>query len=533
MSTPFSRVDYITAQLRAAAPDAEWNMAGHDRAQELARILDRNGILNLGLLFLVPVRVTQQWHAFEPPYIFEGFALQYNGRNYGFLGTPDRADSAPILENDLGLGYKIAWSAVGHGNVSYIVKRSPVAGLQIVPVWASSSDLDDIREFVLTSASLALSIVMPAAGINIGAALGGQIVGATFAAAYPGVTAALGNIAIATAMNGGNVGAAVAGAALAYGSGIVGNSARAYTGSVLAGRVAASATNALVSGRDVESAISQTVLTYGIQGGAMSLFDWIGNWGDQPAGDGSGFTFNPDGSYTPPIGYIDPISGQPLLPSIFDNPDWGNWWENPNFGWNFGFNFDPSVVFNPGTLAPSLPPAWTPTGASPPASPALPAPSPGAAPAPSQTPAPGVPSNAFNPTAVINTVTQAAMAALSLVRAYRDVMNPRPVTQARSVAANGAVTATTSNGMIQTRNPAGFVTSQLPPVGVPHSTVDGNLIVNNGDGTYTVIYPDGRTEVKRYPPGAGGESLGGFGGDLPAIGLIAAGAALLFIARKR
>lgn len=533
MPAPFTRVDYIAQQLRAAAPDAEWIMAGHDRAQELARILDRNGILNLGLLFLVSVRVSQQWHAFEAPYVFEGFALQYQGRNYGFLGTPDRADSTPILENDLQLGYKIAWSAVGHGNVSYIVKRSPIAGLQIVPVWASSSDLDDIRQFALTAASLALSVVMPAAGINIGVSLGASIVGPTFAAAYPGVTAALGNIAISTAMNGGDVGAAVAGAALAYGSGLVGNTARAYTGSVLAGRVAATATSALVSGRDVEGAIAQTVITYGIQGGAMSLFDWIGNWGDAPASGGGDFTFNPDGSYTPPIGYIDPITGNPLNPSIFDNPDWGDWWENPNFGWDFGFNFDPLVTYQPGTLQPSLPPAWTPTGANPPPSPALPAPSPASAPSPVA--APSAPPGTFNPVALVQTVTQTAMAALALVRAYRDAMNPRPVTQARTVSANGSVTATTSNGMIQTRGPSGGVTTQLPPPGVPHATVDGNLIVNNGDGTYTVIYPDGRTEIRRYPPGAGGESLGiEFNtANLPAVGLIAAGAALIFIARRR
>jgi hypothetical protein len=125
------------------------------------------------------------------------------------------------------------------------------------------------------------------------------------------------------------------------------------------------------------------------------------------------------------------------------------------------------------------------------------------------------------------------MAALSLVRAYRDVMNPRPVLQARTVGTNGAVTATTSNGMIQTRGPNGGVTTQLPPVGAPHSTVDGNLIVNNGDGTYTVIFPDGRTENRRYPPGAGGESLGGFGGNLQTVGLIAAGVAVLFLARRR
>lgn len=529
MSAPFTRTDYIAQQLKAVAPDAEWDMAGHDRARELALILERNGIYNLGLLYLVTATVTQIWNAFEPPYVFQGFALQYGNRKFGFLGTPDRADTTPILENDLQLGYKIAWSAVGHGNVSYVVKRSPIAGLQIVPVWASSSDLDDIRQFALTAASLALSVVLPAAGIQAGLALGSAVVGPAFAAAYPGVTAALGNIAISTAMNGGDIGAAVAGAALSYGSGIVGNTARNAANSVIVGRVAASATTALVRGTDVEDAVISTLAVYGIQGGAMTLFNF--DFSSPTAGDG--FTFNPDGSYTPPdggINYLDPSFAPP--PSVFDNPDWGNWWENPDFGGYYGFDFSPGTIYQPGGFDGGWPvvqqPAYTPTGANPPPSPALPAAPAAPAPAPATPPA-----STFNPAQLIQQISGAAMAALSLVRAYRDALNPRPVTTARMVGANGAVTAATSNGTIQTRNPNGTISTTLPPVGVPQATVDGNLIVNNGNGTYTVIFPDGRTEVRRYAPGAGDDPFASIPGGLPVVGIIAAGAAFFLLSRKR
>ena len=531
MSAPLTRTDYIAQQLRAVAPDAEWNMTGHDRAMDLARILERNGIYNLGLLQLVQVTIRQTVSPWEPDYVTTGLALRYQGRNFGFLGTPDRVETLPILENDLGMGYKIAWSAVGHGNCSYIVRRSPVAGLQIVPYWASSSDAADIREFVLTTASIALSVVMPATGIQAGAALGRTIVTASFAAAYPGVTAAIGNIAIATAMNGGNVGAAVAGAVIGYGSGVVGQTVGLAADSVVAGRVAASATSALLRGGDVQNAVGATLLQYGMTEGAMSLFDWVGNWGDSGSQGGGDFTFGPGGSYTPPIDYIDPISGQPLLPSIFDNPDWGNWWENPDFGWQFGFNFDPSVVYSPGTLLPSYQaPGWTPTGANPPPSPALPAPTPAPSPAPV---APVPPASTFNPAQLIQQISGAAMAALSLVRAYRDALNPRPVTTARTVGANGAVTAASSNGMIQTRNPNGTISSTLPAVGVPQATVDGNLIVNNGDGTYTLIYADGRTEVRRYAAGAGSDPFASIPGGLPVVGIAAAGVLFLVLSRKR
>ena len=68
-------------------------------------------------------------------------------------------------------------------------------------------------------------------------------------------------------------------------------------------------------------------------------------------------------------------------------------------------------------------------------------------------------------------------------------------------------------------------------VGIPQATLDGNYIVNNGDGTYTVVSPDGRTAHYSYSSEMTTRFLGLTDNQL----MLGAGAlfAVALLARKR
>ena len=132
------------------------------------------------------------------------------------------------------------------------------------------------------------------------------------------------------------------------------------------------------------------------------------------------------------------------------------------------------------------------------------------------------PSTAFDLKSVTNSITYAATAALQLYATYRKVTLPIVNPGARTVLGNGSVIAATSDGLIQTRNSSGQIVKQKPAVGQPQSTIDGQIVINNGDGTYTLIAPDGSQRVIKYPGGIstiGGFSLSDIGPTQIAIGI--------------
>lgn len=111
---------------------------------------------------------------------------------------------------------------------------------------------------------------------------------------------------------------------------------------------------------------------------------------------------------------------------------------------------------------------------------------------------------------IIKTVSGAAMSAISLVRAWETrKLPPNPVAQARRP--DGATVTARSDGTVITRTTDGRTTVTRPEVGLPQSTVDGFVVVNNGDGTYTRIDPNGNAQTLRYaaPSTGGGTGAGG------------------------
>lgn len=538
------RVQFVAEQLRNTSPQAEWNAAGVDRAQELARILVRNNVTDLWALRLIPVTLTidhptryietEGGMVIEPGRreVINTYAFDYYGRRIGFLGTPDRAENRESFE--LGdHGYALAWSAEGHGNITYLVQPDKAAGvLRIVPKWGSSSDAGEIRGALITAISFFAMTVLPMAGVSLGATIGNAVLPASFAAAYPGVATAIGNVALSAALNGGDIEQAVKGVALSSVAGMggaqVGGFVESASNSALFGSVANVATRVAIAGGDVKSAVAAELLSQGVT--RMSADD--------------NFIFNAFAS--DPEFTFDPQFGNGFDPVNFTGGDWGN--IDPNiFGNGGGFDFSgvfgndvlPPVLFDdiPQTMDLQLPPApndfdsisWNPF--------ATPTAGNGTTPTTPVTPPPGVqqPANpnsgSYSPTQIVQGITAAAMSALQLVRAYRQLDTTAVQTTARTVRANGAVSVIGNNGLIQTRNPDGSISSSVPPVGVPQATTTGNYVVNNGDGTYTVVSPTGQTQTLRYSSAANTAAGSATGSLIPGVPnvLLLLGAGLLLM----
>lgn len=469
----FGPADYIALQLREIAPDGEWNAAGVDRAAELAAMFVRAGVKDLTDLQLLRVKVTSTpAETWLPPETSDAFALSINGRTFGFLGTPDRKDNNAILD---GLG--VAWSAAGHGNVSYqIVPGSD--GFAIVPRWQSSSDWHLLHESVKFYLPVILSIVLPIAGFSIATSIGSMVLGDSLSATYPLLAKAVGQVALSTAMNNGNVESAVRGAALSFVGGqagsVVGGAVLDATDVSAIAKASSAATAALVQGGDIKSAIGVSLLQ---SGATMKL----GQFEDFTAIDAVALA---DSSAT------DFFSTDFSMPASYHDP-----------------------VYD-------APPDYSPSQVSTPADQLFPA-------TPIQSPIPSadqIGSSTFDPIAIVQGASKAAIAALQLVSVWKAVNQPGVNTQARQVLPNGSVVAASDNGLIQTQTTDGRIVSTLPPKGSPQTTISGNIVVNNGDGTYTLIDAMGGRTVHAYASGiasSGGFSLGSL--DMQTIALGAAG----------
>lgn len=510
-----TRVDFIADQLRGMSKGVQWVVQGVDRAVELARMLDRVGVLNLWELRLVPVRYVVHHEGYLEPHdagdvyipakdeTIDSYAFDYHGSIVGYLGTP----TEPTNEQSFRLldrGFQLAWSAEGHGQVYYMVRPNAAkTAIEIAPIWASSSDAAEARQIIIMFASFFVFTALPLAGVSVGSAIGNAVLPASLSAAYPALATAVGNVALSAALSGGNVKQAVKNAvvgSIAGGIGAqVGGLAQGLTNSDVIATLAESASRAAISGRDIKTAVGLDLLKLG----ANMNFDDAGTFDFYTGSTGNVFdtSFNTLPVDVPMNWFNDGGDAG----GAFDWTTDSHLFDQPNF--------DVSL-FNPFLPESSTLPVTNPAPAAPPATAKPPANSP-----------------AFNPTNLVNQISQAALAALSIVKAYRSLDQPAINSTARIVRPDGTVSVITSNGMVQSRSPAGAVTSAKPPVGVPQSTADGNVIVNNGDGTYTVISPAGQTATYNYASGSA--SSGGILSGISTPMLIAGGAAVLLLLKRR
>lgn len=515
------RVDFVAEQLRAISPGVDWNVSGIDRSRELAEILVRDNITDLWALRLIPVEwvehIPARWVETESSGGWEnpqdvkakGYAFDYYGRQVGFLGTPTRRDNEPVLQ-ERERGFMIAWSAEGHGNVAYVVEpNKQTKQLSFVPRWGSSSDAADIRMAVVAIVSFFAFTALPLAGVSVGNAIGTAVLPASLAASYPALATAVGNVALSAALSGGDVKSAVQNAVIGAVSGGVGTAAQIASESALIGTVAAAAANAAIKGGSIAEAVGFAALSHGAKN-VGDLFELSSDPAfafDFSEVDG-GFVYTPEfafdfGGQIIDVGSVPLVADVPAfdpLPLATQPPP-----DRP-------LPFDP-VTFDFSSV----------TGAA--AIDSLPVDNRGVPVVPAVTPPPQSPN--WNPVNLVQGISSAALAAISLIKAYRSLDTPQIQTSARVVRPNGSISVVGANGLIQTRDAAGNVTAGKPPVGVPQASVNGNYIVNNGDGTYTTIAPDGSRQVLSYGGAAsGGDGLFGLSPSMT-IGLIGIGVALL------
>lgn len=82
---------------------------------------------------------------------------------------------------------------------------------------------------------------------------------------------------------------------------------------------------------------------------------------------------------------------------------------------------------------------------------------------------------------------------LSTVAAVKRIGNPAPLRGDTTAMAGGAYRTVNRNGTVTTRTANGQTTTTALPPGQPYVFSNGDAIVSNGDGTYTMVYADGTT----------------------------------------
>jgi len=390
-------------------------------------------------------------------------------------------------------GSKLFASTVGGGGtISYYTQYSQSG----VPIFAVIKGDSGFWEDVKKSAGI-IGLILAFTGV--GAIIGAAVMGTAAAAAYPLVAAAIGNISISTVLSGGDIEGAVKNGLLSMaGSGFGGYIGDA-TGSAIIGQAAQAATNAALKGQDLVTAVAMSAATNLGSQGIKMLGDAIDNSVDPDLSDFSDpgfFDFNFDTSFLDVLDQFD-LTTTSIIPDTFGNvfnvsgdflqlapvtaaqwlypDDYGNIRDASNnivmtaneaqnaIDQNSGMAADMAVknalwekmISDSDTQQTSLPPNSS---------------TPKDAPAPAgqvKTPAAGgmswaeFASNAFKATMSYET------ARLQLLR-------------------TGRITPTYATG-------AGTPYSQI--TGLPVVRADGSIVTRNANGTQTIQYPDGSTQV--------------------------------------
>lgn len=352
----------------------------------------------------------------------------------------------------------------------------------------TGSDWVDIRGGLIFVAGIVVSFAFPALGAYIGTA----VMGASAAAAYPLVAAAIGNACVAAVLNGGDIEAAAISAVAGSAGQGVGQFAKAATDSAMIGAAAAAATRALVVGGDIEKAVAGSLVSYGLQN-AGSLVSSLQQGVDSMDLFASDNSFTADGGFN-----LDPLAAGPAVSYDYTFDPAG---APMAAGYDFGVTG--STMFDPLYQAPSnllVESGWD-----------YQAPD-------FSTPAMNVPNSpSFGLTnqpsvggddgdSFFSGLTSAALAALKIYTAVKNTQNPtvvRGITQN----ANGSTVQANSNGTVTTRSVTGQASVTRPAVGQAFILSNGNTMVNNGDGTYSTVTPGGVVTRTAYPTnGAAGAS---------------------------
>jgi hypothetical protein len=364
--------------------------------------------------------------------------------------------------------------------------------------WNISEDTGSTWADVRTGLIFVGSIVLSVVGVPIASQLGGAVLGTEMAATYPALAQGIGQAAMSTLMNGGDIEKGVTSAVASYVGAGVGGQVASTTGSDIIGQATAAATRAYINDGDIQSAVLQSLVQNGVSNvqtlflsaAPSPTFDVTFDQGSQDLTalgdlkmgdyytDENGITYGLDaqGDLTvvdfvddQGIGYYTDAQGDTMVADTTSYSDLNQ-------------TYDASM--------PTTDVAQTaPIGGS---------------------------GSTFNS----SMLTSLATTALSLVGAYVKAGAPA----IRTGTANSTVNA---NGTVTTRNANGTTTVTKPAVGTPYVTSGGSVITNNGDGTYSVVNANGQITTKSYTT----SNSSGLGGIDPKM--LFAGVAVLAILTMR
>jgi len=379
---------------------------------------------------------------------------------------------------------------------------------------------------------------------GVGQAIGATAFSAVGVTVSPAIAAAVGNVAVSTALNGGDIERAVT-SALAGGLGAVaGGFVGSAVDSAFVGRVVASATRAAATGGDMKTAVLSTLADTGVK--AMQdfdfasfdflatgpqeeqSFDWLAPASGSVKYDTEVFSeyglVQPDGwsistqqaidNYMMGLGTVDTSS---LITGyhdpVYTENDVIDQWDT-NYGVPSGYGNSDFPTYEaplPPFVEPGAP--WINT--------------------------PSIQIGQQQQTqetdwvgSIVTGVTALAAAAMKLIPTIQALRNG-DVIKSGSMNAGGETVTANANGTITTRNTTtGATNTTIPQVGKAYQTPDGSIITNNGNGTYTVIRPDGSRYTGNYNTNSAGTLVGGATGgggffDDPKNVMLAGGAALL------
>lgn len=332
--------------------------------------------------------------------------------------------------------------------------------------------------FHVIAGLVAIGVTAGFAGLAV--EIGSAVLGPEMAASYPALAQGIGNAAIGTALNGGDVQSAVVGAVSGGLGGAAGGFVASATDSAIIGAAAGAATKAAITGGDIESAALQSLAYSGVNAAGGFVSSQLSTPTVTPMDDsdlyGDFSSFIDDS--TAPLDYHDPVYSDDSA--------------TPNYATD-GYHD----------------PVWSVNGSPEGASLAM----------------PGVTSPPAGPTGIVATgsdgssLTQLALMGLKLLTSWNQAGQPAVRTANVSTRPN-------ANGTLTNLATGQTVTM---PKGTPYLLPNGSLVTNNGDGTYTTVSATGQVSTTAY---VGTTIFGGMGGALGSIPPVVlwGGAALLLVA---
>lgn len=390
-------------------------------------------------------------------------------------------------------GSKLFASTVGGGGTIKYYTQYSSSGVPIFAVVKGDSGFwEDIKKSA-GIIGLALSFT------GVGAAIGVAVMGTAAAAAYPLIASAIGNISISTVLSGGDIGSAVKNGLLGMAAQGLGGYVGDVSGSTTIGQAAQAATNAALKGGNLIDAVAMSAVTNLGSQGIKMLGDTVDNSVDPDSSDFSDpgfFDFDFDASFLDVLDELD-LTTTSIIPDTFGNvfnvagdflqldpvtavqwmypDDYGNIRDSSNNIVMTAQEAQNAIDQNPGMSSDTAVKTalWQEVIHD---SDSIQA---------AESPIANTPKDAPSPAGQVKTPAASGMTWVEFLNnAFKATMSYE--TARLQLLRTGRITPTYATG-------TGTPYSQI--VGLPVTRADGSIVTRNANGTQTIQYPDGTTQI--------------------------------------